>query len=133
MLRYVMLGITLILGCFFTDTVALQHQTVYGSSIAIVELTERQKVDRLIQYVRGMKGAVFIRNGSEHSCQEAADHLQTKWKKHRDRIQSAEEFIEELASRSGFSGDEYKIRFADGTIVTTNAVLKQELKRLEQL
>ncbi|GAB3201673.1 hypothetical protein ABID22_001414 [Pontibacter aydingkolensis] len=96
-------------------------------------LTEVEKVDRLIQFVRGLEGATFIRNGSEHTCKQAADHLQAKWLKHKDKISSAREFIELLASKSGFSGEPYKIRFKDGTVQTTGFVLSQELKRLENL
>jgi uncharacterized protein YacL (UPF0231 family) len=95
-------------------------------------LTEAQKVERLLQYIRTLEGATFIRNGMEHTCQEAADHLQAKWEKHMSKISTAEEFVLNLASASGLSGEEYKIRFQDGTTVTTKEVLLEELKRLEQ-
>ncbi|WP_439881479.1 DUF5329 family protein [Pontibacter sp. MBLB2868] len=133
MLRNIMLGIALTLVCPFAKVKAIDSNSLTKISITVAGLTESQKVDRLIQYIRGMKGAVFIRNGSEHTCKEAADHLQSKWEKHKGQIKTAEEFIEELASRSGLSGQDYMIRFEDGSETTTNAVLTKELKRLEQL
>lgn len=93
-------------------------------------LTEKQKIERLIDYVRHLKGAKFIRNGSEHNPQEAADHLQAKYLKHAARIQTAEVFINELASKSSASGEVYKIKLADGNVVPAGQVLKQELDRI---
>lgn len=101
-------------------------------SSTVAELTEAQKVERLINYVRGLEGATFIRNGTEHNCQEAAGHLQAKWEKHKDKVGSAKDFITELASASGMTGETYKIKFADGTIVETKEVLMKELERIEQ-
>ena len=133
MKRCVLFGLVLILSTGTLHAGVLQAPA--GSVIKRAEagLTEAEKVDRLIQFVRSMKDATFIRNGSEHTCQEAADHLRSKWEKHRDKIGSAREFIQELASKSGFSGEPYKIRFRDGTEVTTGTVLSQELARLEKL
>ncbi|GAB3537419.1 hypothetical protein GCM10027443_30360 [Pontibacter brevis] len=104
--------------------------TSYSNSDAM--LTEAQKVERLILFIRGLEGAIFIRNGSEHNCQQAADHLQAKWRKHMSKIRTARDFIEALASASGITGEPYKIRFPDGTVVGTKEVLMQELRRLEQ-
>ncbi|MFD3000089.1 DUF5329 family protein [Pontibacter toksunensis] len=105
-------------------------ETVCSSTVA--ELTEVQKVERLIEFVRGLEGATFIRNGTEHNCQEAANHLQAKWEKHKDKIGSAKDFITELASASGMTGEAYKIKFPDGTIAETKEVLMKELERIEQ-
>jgi hypothetical protein len=94
-------------------------------------LSESQKIDQLIESIRGMKGATFIRNGSEHTCQEAADHLKAKLEKHGDKIKSAEDFIEYLATKSSLSGEVYKIRFADGREEPTGEVLLKTLGQLK--
>ena len=94
-------------------------------------LSESQKIDLLIDNIRGMKGATFIRNGSEHSCQEAAEHLKAKWEKHGAKIKSAEEFIEHLATKSSMSGELYKIRFSDGREEPTGEVLLKALGQLK--
>jgi hypothetical protein len=133
MLRYVMLGLTLLWNVNDMQAVASTNNNSNADNLTLVKLTETQKVEQLIQFIRNMQGATFIRNGSEHSCKEAADHLQAKWKKHKKDISSAKEFIDVLASKSGMSGEPYKIKFKDGTVQTTNAVLMKELKRLESL
>ncbi|MEJ8802838.1 DUF5329 family protein [Pontibacter sp. H249] len=133
MLKYVMFCLALTLGL---GTFQAAAWTIPAGSVIITPnggLTEVEKVDRLIEFVRSLKGATFIRNGSEHSCQQAADHLQSKWEKHKNKIASAKEFIEELASKSGMSGEPYKIRFSNGSEQTTSFVLNQELKRIENL
>ena len=133
MLRYVTLGFILLLS---SGSLLAGNTLPAASNVrdhAKAELTEIQKVHRLIHFVRSLKDATFVRNGSEHTCQEAADHLQSKWEKHKNNIGSARDFIEKLASKSGFSGEPYKIRFKDGTEYTTNAILTKELERLESL
>lgn len=131
-----MLGTVLLTG--FLSVSALQvaaaaPATVLQYSNPAARLTESQKVTQLINYIRNLEGAAFIRNGTEYTCKAAADHLQAKWRKHRTRVRTAGNFIEALASASGMTGEPYLIRFPDGTVVETKQVLLQELKRLEQL
>ncbi|MCJ8165118.1 DUF5329 domain-containing protein [Pontibacter sp. E15-1] len=95
-------------------------------------LTEIQKVEKLIAFVSSMEGATFIRNGSKHSCAEAAQHLQAKWQKHKADVKTAEEFIEKLASKSGMSGEDYLIQFSDGHTETAAVVLTRALREMEQ-
>jgi len=104
-------------------------QAAPNTSIASSHLSEEQKVNRLITYVRTLEGATFIRNSSEYKPEQAAGHLQSKWQKHSDRVKTAEGFITELATRSS-SGTPYTIRFKDGTVLTTREVLQQELQRI---
>ncbi|MER2996137.1 DUF5329 family protein [Pontibacter populi] len=113
--------------------VAQQSDTpaITTAASATGALSESQKIDYLIDNIRGMKGATFIRNGSEHSCQEAADHLKAKWEKHGAKIKSAEDFITHLATKSSMSGEVYKIRFADGREEPTGEVLLKALGQLK--
>jgi hypothetical protein len=129
---YVLLGFILCLGVGSPHTASAQAATAATSESSAPKLTEDEKVEYLIQRIAKMEGATFIRNGSEHTCRQAAEHLESKWEKHRDSIKTAEGFVEELASRSGLSGKDYLIRFTDGTTKTTNEVLLAELKQLEQ-
>ncbi|RIJ36916.1 DUF5329 family protein [Pontibacter oryzae] len=114
----------------FTDAKA---QMLNKSAVerASEKYTEEQKVNYLIQYIAKMENATFIRNGSEHTCKQAAEHLESKWEKHKDDVKTANGFVEELASRSGLTGEPYKIRFADGTTKTTNQVLLKALQQLQ--
>lgn len=94
-------------------------------------LTEEQKIESLIATVRGLKDATFIRNGREHDCGEAADHMERKWKAVRRKVKSARDFIRLAASKSSRSGEAYRIRFSDGSEKTSEAFLTAALEKLE--
>ena len=51
----------------------------------------------------------FNRNGSLHSAEAAAAHLELKYSKGKRYAESAEAFIERLASRSSWSGKPYQM------------------------
>lgn len=75
---------------------------------------ERARIETLIDAV-AKSGVVFIRNGTEHTSSEAADHLRTKWSRAGDRVKTADDFIEALGSRSSQSGEPYRVRMPDGS------------------
>jgi hypothetical protein len=92
---------------------------------------EAQKIEALIQAVADLQGAAFIRNGSEHTPKEAADHLRLKWKNAGRRVKTAPEFIQHCATGSSMSGKPYEIRLKDGRTVLARDWLWTELKRME--
>ncbi len=96
------------------------------------DLTEDQKIQRLIGSVESLKDAKFRRNGSDYDPKEAADHLRRKLKAAGDKVKTAEQFIDGLASKSSVSGEAYEIRYPDGRVVKTADFLKAELKKLEE-
>lgn len=102
-----------------------------AGSLAAATLTESQKVDLLISKIAELKGAVFIRNGTEHGAKEAAEHLQLKRGKAGKRFDTAEQFIECCASKSSLSGSDYLIRFSDGHTEKAGDFLRQQLKQLD--
>ena len=57
----------------------------------------------------------FQRNGSWHGAAEARAHLQRKYEYllKRDRVDTAEQFIERAASRSSISGRPYRVQCGD--------------------
>jgi hypothetical protein len=87
-----------------------------SSSLPIADSSEveQQRIKGLIERVRKLEDAVFIRNGQEHTPEEAAEHLQRKWEAAGDEISTSEEFIEQIASKSSMSGEPYRIRFDRG-------------------
>jgi hypothetical protein len=93
--------------------------------------TETQKIETLISTVNDLKDATFIRNGKEYDCKAAADHMRTKWSYAGDKIHTAQEFIEQIASKSSQSGKPYLIRFGDGREVKSSEFLTEALDRLE--
>ena len=87
----------------------------------------------LISAVESLSGAVFIRNGSEHTPREAAEHLRRKLDASNGAIRTAEDFIQQIATGSSISGEEYQIRFTDGRSVPAHEYLREELQRQNQL
>ena len=99
--------------------------------LAAPRLTEAQKIQALIHSVETLKGAVFIRNGSEYDGAKAADHLRRKLDYAGSKVQTAEQFIDKLATGSSMSGKPYQIRFADGRTVESAVYFHEQLKKLE--
>jgi hypothetical protein len=95
-------------------------------------LTEEQKIERLIAKVESATGAVFVRNGVEHSPIDAAKHLRQKLEAAAGRIETASQFIDVIASKSSISGEDYKIWYSDGRTETAATFLRDELAKLER-
>ncbi|MGR5094097.1 DUF5329 family protein [Vibrio maritimus] len=51
----------------------------------------------------------FVRNGKNHTGQEASDHLRRKWDYAKDDVTSTQVFIDEVASKSWFTGRAYQV------------------------
>jgi len=96
-------------------------------------LTEEQKIDQLISYIETMKDVVFVRNDTEYSAKQAAEHLRMKREKAGTRVKTAREFIEKVGSKSYLSGENYMIKFKSGNKVTSQFILMKELERIEKL
>jgi hypothetical protein len=103
-----------------------------ASPAAPVKLSERQKIEALIQVVAEMKDAKFIRNNKEYDGAAAANHMRTKWNAAKGKVRTATEFIEGVASTSSVSGKPYMIRFNDGREMTSAEFLTAALRNLEQ-
>ncbi|WOJ98499.1 DUF5329 domain-containing protein [Congregibacter brevis] len=71
-----------------------------------------QEITFLIASVE-KSGCVFVRNGDEHSSEDAADHLRLKYRRGKRYAGSAEQFIERLASESSWTGKPYYIQCED--------------------
>ncbi|MDG3086274.1 DUF5329 domain-containing protein [Vibrio hannami] len=71
----------------------------------------------------------FIRNGKRYSGAKAADHLAGKYDYARDKIESAESFIENIASASYFSGKPYQVDCPDESVINSEQWLKQVLSQ----
>jgi hypothetical protein len=73
----------------------------------------KAEIDELISYV-GTSGVRFIRNGTEHSGAEGAQHLRDKLARAGNRVKTTEDFITGIASTSYITGKPYLVKFADG-------------------
>ena len=93
-------------------------------------LSEAQKIQALIHSVETLKGAVFIRNGSEYDAAKAAEHLRRKLDYAGSKIRTADQFIDKLATGSSMTGRPYQIRFADGRTVESAVFFREQLRKL---
>jgi hypothetical protein len=94
-------------------------------------MSEHAKIEWLIAQLETTQAVVFIRNGSEYTAKEAADHLRSKWKAAGDGIKTAKQFVELIASKSSTSGKPYQIRLADGALVLSGDYLRARLREIE--
>ena len=83
-------------------------------------------ITHLLEYVRSAD-VVFIRNGKEHSAEDAAKHIEKKYKHYKKKIKTPEDFIEKSATKSMMSGKLYQIKLNDGTVITCKDWLTAEL------
>ncbi|MBP9186718.1 MAG: DUF5329 domain-containing protein [Bacteroidia bacterium] len=121
--------IAIFLWCFIPSKANLFGSISYQQQPK--KITETQKIESLIAFIAKQDG-VFIRNGSEYTPGQAAEHLRMKWKKGGSAIKTAEIFIDKLATSSSMSGKPYQIKFKNGRSINLAALLRAELKRLEQ-
>ncbi len=71
---------------------------------------EQIRIDALLDTLASQNDLTFIRNGSTHSAQEAVEHLKLKLRKAGKRLNTAEEFIDYLATASSISNKPYLIQ-----------------------
>ena len=103
-----------------------------GVSGAAPNVRETARIEALIAHVAKQSGVRFVRNGTPYDAASAADHLRMKFDAAGDRIATAAEFIDRLASRSSMSGEPYSVRLASGQDLPARVWLHAELKRIEQ-
>ena len=87
----------------------------------------QDEIDHLLSYVAS-SSCSFVRNGSEYGPVKARDHLADKYRFAGNRISTAEEFIEYLATKSSFSGAPYHVHCGKDDQLS-GAWLTAELKR----
>ncbi len=81
-------------------------------------------IERLLGRVAASAEIRFIRNGTEYSSAEAADHLRRKWSAAVGRVRTVDEFIDLCGSRSSVSGEPYLVRFPDGREIGSRDFLR---------
>jgi hypothetical protein len=70
--------------------------------------TMDEEIDYLLNAVE-KSDCTFVRNGKRHSGEDARAHLQSKRRHNAHLFDSADEFIERIASKSSMSGKSYLI------------------------
>lgn len=101
-----------------------------ASSEPAAPAAERERIERLCEVVGASKGIYFVRNGKEHTSDDAAKFLREKYKAMGDEVKTAEEFIQKIATQSSMSGEPYRVRFSDGREILSAEFLRAELARI---
>ena len=91
----------------------------------------KAEIDELITYVQ-TSGVRFIRNGTEHSAAEGAQHLRDKLARAGNRVKTTEDFITGVASTSYITGKPYLVKFADGHTQPTGDWLRAHLAEVRK-
>jgi hypothetical protein len=79
------------------------------------------EADREVQYLLefvAASGCSFERNGSSHKAEDAADHLRLKYRRGGRYVDTAEHFIDRLASESSWTGKPYTVTCEEQVIPT---------------
>ncbi len=103
-----------------------------GAAAGNGALSESEKIEMLIESLKALDGAVFIRNGREHTVEEAIDHMRGKWRWKKSEIKTAEDFIDIAATKSSISGEFYLIKLSDGTTVKSGDWFREQLIKLSR-
>ena len=108
-------------------TVALSYFPVVH---AAPSATARIEINYLLGYVE-QSGCRFYRNGTWYDAGQAQAHLRQKYDylAARNRIGTAEDFIELAATKSSMSGKAYAIECNGGPIEPANQWLREALAR----
>ena len=70
--------------------------------------TADTEINYLLTFI-STSGCTFTRNDNDHPSADAADHLRLKYSRGKRWVNSAEDFIDRLASESSFSGKPYTV------------------------
>lgn len=91
---------------------------------------ETAKIEQLLSALGALKNVNFIRNGRMHSSTQAVAHMRRKWEAAGTKISSAQDFIEQIGTRSSSTGQLYQLRYADGRMQNSADFLQAELARI---
>ncbi len=94
-------------------------------------LTEQEKIAALLDAVAKAKDLAFVRNDTEWPASAARQLMESKYAKAKDKIRTAEEFIDQIASRSSTTGRAYLVKFKDGRTTESAYWLRAKLKEIE--
>jgi Family of unknown function (DUF5329) len=100
-----------------------------GALFAEPAPAEMQRIESLLTMVAKTKDARFVRNGSDYSGGDAADFLRGKLRAMGKDVDTAEVFIDRIATKSSTTGRPYRVRFVDGREVNCADFLRAELAR----
>ena len=87
----------------------------------------QQEINHLLEFVASTS-CQYERNGSVYDGVRAEKHIKKKYEYFKDKINSAEDFIEYSATKSTMSGKQYKIHCDNMATQNSSDWLLNELK-----
>ena len=96
-------------------------------SVPVFASDMQTEINHLLAYLENSE-CQFERNGKIHSGKDTVAHAKRKYNYFKDKIDSAEEFIEYSAAKSTMSGKYYTVLCKDKPKAKTQDWLLQELK-----
>ena len=117
--------------CRLLLAVAVLSATAMPALAAPAVTTAQHEIAGLMQALEH-SGCRFQRNGRWHDAAAARAHLQRKYEylSQRERVGSAEQFIDDAASRSSLSGKPYRVACPDLPEQDSAPWFRQQLARL---
>ena len=89
---------------------------------------EKTRTEALLAELGKQQNLTFTRNGSGNSAADAESHLRLKLGKTEKRLKTTEQFIDNVASKSSITGEEYQVTDAQGKVTSANQYLHDLLK-----
>ena len=114
--------------CLATLVLGLVFLGFWPPAQAAPSATAVDEINYLLGFI-DRSGCKFYRNGSWYDSHRAQTHLRDKYNylAARNRIKTADDFIEQGATRSSMSGEEYQIQCEAGPVVPSNRWLHTAL------
>jgi len=100
--------------------------SVFAGDVQAAQILE---IQHLIKFV-SESGCTFIRNGNEHTPKDAVEHIKKKYEYYKDKIDSAEKFIELSATQSTLTKKKYMIKCPGEEVMENQKWLLKELNNL---
>lgn len=98
---------------------------------AAMPIEERQRVEGLLKAVAQSGGVRFERNGQSVNGADAARFLRAKWERQGSTVTTAEDFINQIATRSSTTGQTYRVCVSQGACIDAASWLRQRLSAME--
>ncbi|WP_353168911.1 DUF5329 family protein [Providencia sp.] len=89
---------------------------------------EKARTESLLTELGKQQNLTFTRNGTEHNAADAESHLRLKLRKTEKRLNTTEQFIDNVASKSSITGEIYQVKDAQGNVLPANQYLHDLLK-----
>ena len=87
-----------------------------------------EEIAALLHFIE-RSDCIFVRNGKEYDSLTARQHIENKYNYYREKITSAEEFIQYSAAKSSMTGTPYQV-LCNGVRMNSSGWLNAELEKM---